>query len=297
MFTKISRSRGDGSAEVVGFHDPETGSCQYLVIDPATKAAALIDIVLDFDPVSCRTTTASAEWALKMVAERGADLRLILDTHPHADHLSAGDWLRQRTGRPLWSGAGVRQICKLWEGFYNAPGMFDPDADFDRLLEEGETFPLGDLEVRVMFSPGHTLGSISFVVGDAAFVHDTFMQPDAGTSRTDFPGGSSDALYDSLTAILALPDDTRLFIGHDYGTKNRPTPEWESTVARQRAANTHVGGGVEREAFMATRDARDATLRLPLRMLHALQVNLRGGKLPAPEGDGRSYFKLPANLF
>lgn len=297
MLTKISASRGAGSPDVVGFHDPETGSCQYLVMDPATKAAALVDIVLDFDPVSCRCSTPSAEWALRLVRDHDADLRLILDTHPHADHLSAGDWLRRQTGAPLWSGAGVRKIAKLWEGFYNAPGIFDPDTDFDRLLEEGETFALGDLDVRVMFSPGHTMGSISLVAGDAAFVHDTFMQPDAGTSRADFPGGSSADLYDSLTAILALPDDTRLFIGHDYGTKDRPEPAWESTVAQQRAANTHIGGGVGREAFIATRDARDATLKLPRRMLHALQVNLRGGRLPEPESDGRRYFKLPADLF
>ncbi|MDB6452839.1 MBL fold metallo-hydrolase [Falsirhodobacter sp. 20TX0035] len=296
MLTRISPSTGAGSPEVVGFHDPETGSCQYLVIDPATRAAALIDIVMDFDPVACRTSYASAEWALGLVAAQGADLRLILDTHPHADHLSAGDWLRGRTGAPLWSGAKVREIAALWEGFYNAPGMFDPDADFDRLLEDGETFRLGDLEVRVMLSPGHTLGSVSFVIGDAAFVHDTFMQPDSGTSRADFPGGSAAALHDSLMAILALPDDTRLFIGHDYGTAERTEPAWESTVAEQRALNTHLGGGVGREAFIARREARDATLKLPRRMLHALQVNLRGGKLPV-DADGRSFFKLPANLF
>lgn len=297
MLTRISPSNGTGSPEVVGFHDPETGSCQYLVIDPATRAAALIDIVLDFDPVACRTSTASAEWALGLVEAHGADLRLILDTHPHADHLSAGDWLRGRTGAPLWSGAKVREIAALWEGFYNAPGMFDPDADFDRLLEDGETFRLGELDVRVMLSPGHTLGSISFVIGDAAFVHDTFMQPDSGTSRADFPGGSAAALHDSLMAILALPDATRLFIGHDYGAEGRAEPSWESTVAEQRASNMHLGGGVSREAFIAKREARDATLKLPRRMLHALQVNLRGGKLPAAESNGQSFFKLPANLF
>lgn len=296
MLTKLSASRGAGSPEVVGFHDPATGSCQYLAIDPATRGAALIDIVLDFDTASCRTTTASAEWALRLVQEHDVDLKLILDTHPHADHLSAGSWLRERTGAPLWSGAKLRQIADLWEGFYNLPGAFDPAADFDRLLEDGETFALGDLEVRVMLSPGHTLGSISFVMGDAAFVHDTFMQPDAGTSRADFPGGSASDLYDSLTAILALPDDTRLFIGHDYGTKDRAEPAWESTVAQQRARNLHLGGGTPREDFIARREARDATLKLPARMLHALQFNLRGGRLE-PDADGKSYFKLPANLF
>jgi len=297
MFTRTSPSRGIGSPEVVGFHDPATGSCQYLVIDPATRAAALIDIVLDFDVPACRTSTRSAEWALELVRKHDADLRLILDTHPHADHLSAGAWLRDRTGVPLWTGAKVREIAELWADFYNLPGAFDPDRDFDRLLEDGERFALGDQEVRVMLSPGHTLGSVSFVVGDAAFVHDTFMHPDSGTSRADFPGGSASALHDSLTVILALPDDTRLFVGHDYDSKTREEPAWESTVAQQRAHNTHLGGGTSREAFITLREARDATLKLPQRMLHALQVNLRGGRLPEPEADGRSYFKLPANRF
>lgn len=296
MSTRISTSRGTHSPEVVGFHDPDTGSCQYLVIDPATRDAALIDIVLDFDPLSCRMTTENAERALALVAEHRANLTLILDTHPHADHLSAGDWLRRRTGAPLWTGAKVREIARLWTDLYNLPGHFDPDRDFDRLLEAGDTFRIGQLEARVMLSPGHTLGSISVVAGDAVFAHDTFMQPDAGTSRCDFPGGSAEALFDSLTAILALPDDTRIFIGHDYGTASRPEPAWESTVAEQRACNTHVGGGVARADFVARRTARDATLKLPRRMLHALQFNLRGGRLEE-EADGNTYFKIPANRF
>lgn len=297
MFWKESVSRGTGSPQVVGFHEPDTGSCQYLVWDPETRRAALIDVVQEFDPRSASTRHDAAAWALDQIGQRGLSLEWILDTHPHADHLMASSWLKQRTGVPNAIGEKVRDIAALWEGIYNTPGAFDPDADFDRLLADGDRFMLGQIPVRVMLHKGHTLGSITYVIGDAAFVHDTFMQPDAGTSRADFPGGSSSDLYDSLMSILSLPDDTRLFVGHDYGTESRPEPAWESTVAEQQQYNIHVGGGVGREDFVKLRDSRDATLPLPDRMLHALQVNLRGGRLPDPESDGYSYFKIPANKF
>ncbi|NND20861.1 MAG: MBL fold metallo-hydrolase, partial [Silicimonas sp.] len=177
------------------------------------------------------------------------------------------------------------------------PDAFDPEADFDRLFADGDRFRIGELDVRVMLSPGHTLGSITYVAGDAAFVHDTFMHVDVGTSRADFPGGSAAELYDSIQEILALPDDTRLFVGHDYCTDDRDEPAWESTVAEQKSDNPHVGGGRPKEEYVELREERDATLVLPDRMLHALQVNLRGGRLPDPEADGNSYFKIPANRF
>ncbi|MEI4486745.1 MBL fold metallo-hydrolase [Frigidibacter sp. MR17.14] len=297
MLTKTSPSRGAGSPEVIGFHDKATGSCQYLVIDPATREAALIDVVLDFDPVAARTRTVAAEYALKLAEEQGVKITLILDTHPHADHLSAGHWLSQKTGAPHWIGEKCTEIAGIWTGIYHLPeGTLDPARDHDRLLADGETFRLGTLTGRVMLSPGHTLGSITYVIGDAAFVHDTLMQPDAGTSRCDFPGGSAAMLWDSLQAIFALPGDTRLFIGHDYGTKTREEPAWESTVAEQKATNIQLAGRT-REEWIAVREARDATLALPRQMLHALQVNLRGGRLPEPEADGQSYFKIPANHF
>ena len=297
MFSKESPSRGAGSPQVLGFYDKPTGSAQYLVWDVATKKAALIDVVQDFDPRSASIRHDAAQWALDQIERRGLDLQWILDTHPHADHLMASAWLKDRTGVPNAIGEKVVQIARLWEDIYNLPGAFDPAADFDRLFADGDSFMLGEIPVRVMLSPGHTLGSITYVAGDAAFVHDTFMQPDAGTSRADFPGGDAGQLYDSLQAILALPDDTRLFIGHDYGTKDRDEPAWESTVAEQRAHNTHIGGGVGREEYVRIRERRDATLSLPDRMLHALQVNLRAGRLPDPEADGHSYFKIPANKF
>jgi len=299
MFNRTSPSNGAQSPTVTGFHDPATGSIQYVAVDPATNKAALIDVVLDFDPASGRTSTDSAQAFLDFVQQQGLTVEWILDTHPHADHMMASAWLKDQLGAPAAIGAKVRDIAKLWEGFYNTPGVFDPDRDFDHLFEDGDTFKLGNLDVRVMLSPGHTLGSITYVVGDdAAFVHDTLMHVDVGTSRADFPGGSSSELYDSLQAILALPYDTRLFIGHDYPpVKDRQDPAWEATVAQHKADNPHVGGGASREAFMKIRDTRDASLGLPDRMLYALQVNLRGGRLPDAESDGNSYFKIPANKF
>lgn len=204
---------------------------------------------------------------------------------------------RKRLARRTLSAKKVHEIVALWQDFYNTPGAFEPEADFDRLFADGDTFKIGDLDVRVMLSPGHTLGSISYVVGDAIFAHDTFMQPDSGTARADFPSGSAADLYDSLMAILALPDDFRVFVGHDYGAEGRDSPLWESTVRKQTASNKHLAGGVAKPDFVRMREERDATLNLPDQMSHALQVNLRGGRLPEPEADGNSYFKIPANRF
>ncbi|RBI76033.1 MBL fold metallo-hydrolase [Roseovarius sp. TE539] len=299
MFRRKSPSQGSSSPEVTGFHDPASGSIQYVVADPDTGKAALIDIVQDFRPAEAAASHDSAREIVDFVNAEGLEVEWILDTHPHADHLMASAWLRQELEAPNAIGAKVRDISEIWEKLYNLSGAFDPDRDFDRLFEDGEIFKLGNLDVRVMLSPGHTLGSVTYVVGqDAAFVHDTFMHVDVGTSRADFPGGSSSQLYDSLQAILALPEDTRLFVGHDYPpVGDRKEPAWEATVARHKRDNPHVGGGATREAFMTLRDDRDATLGLPDRILYALQVNLRGGRLPEPEDDGQSYFKIPANRF
>lgn len=295
-------STGPGSPEVTGVHDAATGSIQYVVADPATGQCALIDPVLDFDPTHARTDTANADALLRVVADKGLQVACILDTHPHADHLTASAYLRDKTGAPGGIGAKVREIAELWRDYYNMPDAFDPDRDFDRLFQDGDRFKIGELEVRVMLSPGHTLGSITYVVGtDAAFVHDTFMQPDAGTARADFPGGSAETLYRSLQEILALPDETRLYIGHDYGTDDRDDPAWMATVAEQRDHNIHIGrkdGAAEDgAAYVTLREERDQTLDLPDRMLIALQINLRGGKLPPAESDGRHYAKIPLNRF
>jgi glyoxylase-like metal-dependent hydrolase (beta-lactamase superfamily II) len=293
-----SNSTGPGSPDVTGIYDAASGSIQYIAADPETRKAALIDVVQDFDPEAARTRTDSAERVLQIVEDEGLEVEWVLDTHPHADHLMASAWLRARTGAPNAIGEKVAEISGLWRELYHLPDAFDPARDFDRLFADGDSFRIGNLDVRVMLSPGHTLGSISYVVGrDAAFVHDTFMQPDVGTSRADFPGGSAAMLHDSLMQILALPDETRLFIGHDYGTGDRAEPEWESTVAEQRAVNAHIGGGVSKADYVALREARDATLALPDRMLSALQVNLRAGQPPAAESDGHHYLKIPMNRF
>lgn len=298
MFTRTSPSNGPTSPDVTGFYDPDTGSIMYVAADPNTKKAALIDVVLDFDPAHGRTRTDSAQEVLDFVAAQGLSVEWVLDTHPHADHMMASAWLKEQTGAPNAIGNKTRDIAALWAGFYNLPDAFDADRDFDRLFADGDSFALGDLEVRVMLHPGHTLGSITYVIGDAGFVHDTLMHVDSGTSRADFPGGSSKDLWDSLQSILSLPDDTRLFVGHDYPpVGERTDPAWEATVAEHRASNKHLGGGTTEAAFRKLRDDRDATLNLPDRMLYALQVNLRGGRLATPESDGHSYFKIPANRF
>lgn len=292
-----SPSTGPASPDVWGIYDPDTGSVQYICACPRTRAAALIDVVLDFDPKSFATDTHSMDRVLGLVEENGLSVAWILDTHPHADHVMASARLKERLGAPAAIGAKVREIATLWEGIYNTPGAFDPDRDFERLFEDGDSFALGDLEMRVMLSPGHTLGSITYVCGDAAFVHDTLMMPDAGTSRADFPGGSAEMLWDSIQALLALPEDTRLCIGHDYGAPGRDAPAWEATVAQHKAENKHVKDGAEKSEYVQTRKARDATLSLPARMLAALQINLRGGRLPVAEDDGQSYLKLPLDKF
>lgn len=297
-YSRTSPSRGDGSPEVTGFHDADTGSIQYLVTDPKTHKAALIDTVLTFDPQDASTRTDSVDAILRFAHSEGIEIDWILDTHPHADHLMASSYLKDKLGKPNAIGEKVKDIAELWRDYYHMPDAFDPESEFDHLFAEGDRFEIGSLPVRVMLSPGHTLGSITYVVGeDAAFVHDTFMQPDAGTSRADFPGGTAADLWQSLQDILALPDHTRLFVGHDYGTDQRAQPAWEATVAEHRRHNIHIGGGVSRDDYIARREAKDKTLVLPDRMLHVLQMNLRAGRAPAPEEDGRSYLKIPLNRF
>ena len=298
MLKRISPATGPNSPEVIGFHDETTGSVQYVVADRATARCALIDVVLDFDPAHGRTATDCAEEIVDFVEAEGLTVDWILDTHPHADHLMASAWLRERLGAPTGIGEKVHAVAELWRDYYNMPDAFDPGRDFDQLFHDGAEFRIGSLPVRVMLTPGHTLASVTYVVGaDAAFVHDTFMHVDFGTARADFPGGSSRELYRSLMKILDLPDRTRLFVGHDYGTDERDEPAWEATVAEHRRDNAHIGGGVDEDAFVRLRDARDEGLSLPDRMLFALQVNLRGGRLPPAEEDGHSYFRIPANRF
>lgn len=297
MLHKVSPSTGPNSPRVVGFYEEKTGSVQYVVIDESTRTAALIDVVQDFDPASAAVSTQSAQEILDFVRDEGLTIAWVLDTHPHADHLMISAWLAQQTGAPNAIGERVLDIAELWREIYDEPEAFNVRRNFSRLFADGDTFDIGNLKAEVILSPGHTLGSITYVVGDAAFVHDTFMHVDFGTARCDFPGGSARTLYRSLQRILELPDDTRLFVGHDYGTDDRDEPAWEATVAEHRAHNKHIGGGVTEEAFVKLREERDETLGLPDRMLFALQVNLRGGRLPEPNARGDSFFRIPANKF
>ena len=293
---RFSPSNGANSPDVWGIYEADTGSIQYVVADPATKQAALIDVVQNFDPRSARTSFSSADQVLELAQQNNLKVQWVLDTHPHADHMMASAYLKEKTGAPNAIGKKVQDIAELWSTFYNLPNTFAPAEDFDYLFSEGDTFKIGELDVQVWLSPGHTLGSITYVVGDAAFVHDTFMYPDSGTSRADFPGGSAKDLWESLQRILSLPDETRLFVGHDYGKGGRD-PQWEATVKQHKLENIHLAGKVSEAQYRQQRDERDATLALPDRMLHALQVNLRAGKLPELEADGASYFKIPANKF
>ncbi len=282
---------------VASFYDAATGSWQYVVHDPATKKAATIDVVWNFDPAEARTSTESADEVLAYVEKEGLDVVWILDTHPHADHLIAGPYLQATLGAPRAIGAKVTGVQELWRAIYDLGEDFPIDGrQWDRLFADGDTFAIGELEARVMFSPGHTLASITYVVGDCAFVHDTLMMPDSGTSRADFPGGDAGQLYDSIQRILSLPDATRLFVGHDYGPNGR-APACESTVAEQRRTNKHVGGGVGKADYVRVREERDATLKLPDRMLAALQINIRGGRKPEPHANGTSYLRIPLDRF
>ena len=282
--------------DVAGFFDPRTFSVQYVVSDPATKACAIIDPVLDFDEKSGTTATRNADRLLAFVREQDLHVQWILDTHPHADHLSAAAYLKEATGAPIAIGARIVDVQKIWSQIYNWPDLRLDGGQWDRLFDDGDTFAIGSMPGRVMFSPGHTLASITYVIGDAGFVHDTIFMPDSGTARADFPGGSASVLWTSIQNLLALPGNTRLFVGHDYQPGGRQ-PSWESTVDIQRAQNIHLRTSPSREAFIALREKRDRTLPMPKLILHALQVNIDGGRLPALEENGMRYLKLPMNAF
>ncbi|MCQ1773514.1 MBL fold metallo-hydrolase [Neorhizobium galegae] len=282
--------------EVAAFFDPRTCSIQYVVSDPQTRACAIIDPVLDFDEKSGSTATRNADALLDHVRRHDLRLQWILDTHPHADHFSAAAYLKSKTGAPMAIGAHVIDVQKIWAQIYNWPDLPVDGSQWDRLFVDGERFSIGNIEVGVMYSPGHTLASITYVAGDAAFVHDTLFMPDSGTARADFPGGSASALWSSIQAILALPGDTRIFVGHDYQPGGRQ-PQWESTVERQRTENIHLKQSAGKEAFVALRETRDRSLPMPKLILHALQININGGRLPEPEANGMRYLKLPIDAF
>ena len=283
-------------AAVASFYDKSTGSFQYVLVDKATRSAVIIDPVLDYDEKAAATRTNNADKIAAYVQQEGLKVSWVLDTHPHADHFSAAPYLAQKLGAPTGIGRNVIEVQKLWKDLYGLDGFPADGHQWDRLFDAGDSLEVGELTGRVLFSPGHTLASISYVFEDVAFIHDTLMVPDSGTSRADFPGGDSHALYRSIREILDLPGETALFVGHDYGKGGRE-PYGLTTVAETRASNIHVRDGIDEAEFVRLREERDAKLPLPKLMLAALQVNIRGGRLPEPEANGHSYLRIPLNRF
>ena len=282
--------------QVIPFHHASSGTWSYVVADPGSGAAAIVDPVLDFDAPSGRTSSKSAQALLDVVAARGYRLHWILETHAHADHLSAGHWLKSALpGAVLAIGRGIRQVQKTFRPIFNLGEAFPVDgSQFDHLFADDEVFALGTLEARVIPVPGHTNDSVAYLIGDALFTGDSLFMPDGGTARCDFPGGSAARLFASIQRLYALPDDTRVFVCHDYGPGGRE-PRAETTIGEQKRANIHVRHDTSEAEFVALREARDATLAMPALMLPAVQVNIRAGALPAPEDDGVSYLKLPVD--
>ena len=278
---------------IQAFFDQATSTASFLVWDGATKTAAVIDALLDFDATTGKLSSASADAMLARADELGLRIEWVLETHAHADHLSAAHHIREKTGARIGIGARITEVQETFRPLFGADGREANAGVFNALFEDGETFKIGELEARVMHTPGHTPACVTYVIGDAAFVGDTLFMPDYGTARADFPGGDAATLYRSIRRILALPPETRIFVGHDYLPAGRSTPAWETTVADERRSNVHVHDGVTEEEFAKLRTTRDRTLAAPKLILPSLQVNIRGGALPKPEADGRIYLRTP----
>ena len=280
--------------QIQSFFDPQTFTATHVLWCPDTREAAIIDSVLDYDPKSGRTGTQSAEQVLAHVQGHSLQVRWHLETHAHADHFSAAPWLRERLGGRIAIGAHIRDVQSVFRRVFNARWIPTDGTPFDDLLEDGQELPLGSLRIRVMHTPGHTPACVTYVVGLHAFVGDTLFMPDYGTARCDFPGGDARTLYRSIRRVLALPPQTVLHLCHDYLPGGR-SPQWQTTVAEERAHNIHVHEGVDEESFVAMRTARDRTLAMPVLMLPAVQVNVCAGQLPPPEDNGTRYLKIPVD--
>ncbi|MGE0153011.1 MAG: MBL fold metallo-hydrolase [Reyranellaceae bacterium] len=281
---------------IKAFFDEPTNTVTYLVSDPGTGKAAIIDPVMDFDQRSGKASYGSARKVLDAAKADGLTVEWVLETHAHADHLSAAPYVKAQTGARIGIGENIRTVQSVFGTLFNAADVSRTGIEFDRLFADGEKFKLGNAEVEVMHTPGHTPACVSYRIEDAVFVGDTLFMPDYGTARCDFPGGDARTLYRSIRRLLALPPQTRLFMCHDYHTATRKTYQWETTVAAERAENIHVRDGVSEEEFVAMRTKRDATLSAPALLLPSVQVNIRAGQLPPPEGNGVSYLKLPVTV-
>lgn len=281
---------------IEAFFDKSTNTISYLIADPAMRAAAVIDPVLDFDLSSGEVDTASAERILAAAKERDWRIALVLETHAHADHLSAAPYIKAKTGAQIGIGEHIRDVQKIFRPVFAFDGLKTDGSDFDRLFADGERFALGTLEVEVMHTPGHTPADLTYRIGNAAFVGDTLFMPDYGTARADFPGGDARQLYRSIRRVLSLPDDTRLFLCHDYKAPGRDEYRWETTVGEERRASIHVHDGVSEDEFVAMREARDATLAVPKLLLPSIQVNIRAGRFPEAEENGVRFLRIPVKI-
>jgi glyoxylase-like metal-dependent hydrolase (beta-lactamase superfamily II) len=282
--------------DVTPFFDSATNTWTYLVADPSTGEAVIIDAVLDYEPKGARISHGNLQGLLDIVAQRRLHLRWILETHAHADHLAGGHWLRDRSRAPLVIGSRITDVQKEFAPRFGLDELETDGRQFDVLVDDGATMPLGNLVIRVLHTPGHTPACVTYVIGDAAFVGDTLFMPDYGTARCDFPGGDAATLHASITKILALPPETRIFVGHDYLPAGRSEFACETSVASQRAHNIHVHDGITANDFIAMREARDATLAPPTLILPSLQVNIAAGELPPPDAQGRRFLRLPMTL-
>ena len=278
---------------IEAFFDEPTNTVTYLVADPVTGEAAVIDPVHDFDPASGEVDSASVDRLLATADARGWRIVMVLETHAHADHLSGAPLIKARTGAWIGIGEHIRDVQKIFRPVFDLTDLKTDGSDFDRLFADGDRFALGELEVEVLHVPGHTPADIAYRIGDAAFVGDTLFMPDYGTARADFPGGDARTLYRSIRKLLALPEKTRLFLCHDYKAPGRDEYRWETTVGDQRRANTHVHDGIGEDEFVAMREARDATLAVPKLLLPSIQVNVRAGQLPEAEANGVRYLRIP----
>ncbi len=282
------------SPHVQAFFDEPTNTVSYVVTDEATKTCAIVDSVLDYDPASGRTKKDSADAIIDYVNSHDLTVEWILETHVHADHLSAAPYLKEKLGGKLAIGAEIKTVQEIFGKIFNAGTEFERDgSQFDRLFDDRDHFTIGTLEARAIHTPGHTPACMTYVIGDAAFVGDTLFMPDFGTARTDFPGGDARTLYRSIKRVLALPPETRLFMCHDYKAPGRDDYRWETTVAEERATNVHVHEGISEDDFVAMREARDAKLDMPKLILPSVQVNMRAGEMPPAEENGQRYLKIP----
>jgi glyoxylase-like metal-dependent hydrolase (beta-lactamase superfamily II) len=291
---QIGQAAIAGLPSVQAFFDESTFTVSYVVADPQTKVCAIIDSVLDFDAAAGRTSTTSADEIIAYVAAQNLKVAWLLETHAHADHLSGAPYLQARLGGALAIGRDIIKVQEVFGKVFNAGTEFARDgSEFDKLFDDGDSFKIGQVAATVLHVPGHTPADVAYVIGDAAFVGDTLFMPDYGTARTDFPGGDAHELYRSIRRLLSLPDETRIFLCHDYKAPGRDDFVWETSVAAQRAENVHVRDDVTEEAFVAIREARDSQLGMPKLILPSVQVNIRGGKLPEPEDNGVRYLKIP----